>query len=105
VQALEDDRGAVLELREDALDLGRAGERRRPPREVGRVGRDVELRARLGEPEAGVAEPSGREKPLDVRDGQEVIEAALLGPGDDERLLLPVAACELLGGDRVERTG
>jgi hypothetical protein len=104
VQALQDDGGAILELREHALHVRRAGEGRRSPGDVRRVGRDIEPRARLGETEAGVPEPAGGEKPLDVRDGQEVVEATLLGPRDDERLLLPVAVEELLGGDGVERT-
>ena len=104
VQRLEDDRRAVLELGEHPLDLGGARERRRPPGDIRRVGRDVELRAGLREPEARIAQTAGREKPLDVSDREEVAEAPLLGPRDDERLLLPVAVEELLGGDRVERS-
>jgi hypothetical protein len=103
VQALEDDRRAVLELREDALHLGRGRERRRAPGEVGRVARDLEFGVCLGETEARVPKPAGCEKPLDVRDRQEVVEATLLGPRDYERLLFPVAVEELLGGDRIER--
>jgi hypothetical protein len=105
VQALENDRGAVLELGQHSLDVRRARERRRPPREIRRVRRDVELRAGLGEAKPRKAERAGREKPLDVGDGEEVVEATLLGPGDDERLLLPVAVEELLDGDRMERSG
>jgi hypothetical protein len=58
VQALEDDRRAVLELREDALDVCGAGEGLRAPREVFRVVGDVELRAGLREPEGRKAEPA-----------------------------------------------
>jgi hypothetical protein len=102
VQSLEDDRRPVLELREDALDLGRAGERFRPPRDILRVRGDLELGARLGETEARVAKPAGREQPLDILDGEEVVEEAPLGSWDDERLPLPIAVEELLGGNRIE---
>jgi len=102
VQALEDDRRSVLELGEDALHVCRPGEGRGPPREILRVRRDLELRSGLREPEAGKAQPARREKPLDVSGGEEVVETALLGPWDDERLLLPVLREEVLARDRVE---
>jgi hypothetical protein len=103
MQPLKDDRRAVLELGEDTLDIGSARKGLRAPREVGRVGGDIELRAGLGEAEAGKAEAAGAEEPLDVRDGQEVVEATFLRARDDERSLLPVALEELLDGDRFER--
>jgi hypothetical protein len=37
MEPLENDRCAVLELGEDALDVRRAGERLRPPRQILRV--------------------------------------------------------------------
>jgi hypothetical protein len=52
VQALEDDRRAVLELGEDTLDICGAREGLRPPGEVLRVVGDGELCAGLREPEA-----------------------------------------------------
>jgi hypothetical protein len=61
VQALEDDRRAVLELGEDALDVGGPAEGLRAPREILRVVGDLELRAGLGQPEAREAKPPGRE--------------------------------------------
>jgi hypothetical protein len=57
VQALEDDRRTILELGEDPLDIRGAREGLRPPGEVLRVVGDVELRARLREPEAREAKP------------------------------------------------
>jgi hypothetical protein len=47
VQALEDDRRAVLELGQDALDVRRAREGLRPPGKILRVLGDVELRTGL----------------------------------------------------------
>jgi hypothetical protein len=58
VQALEDDRRAVLELGEDSLDIRGAREGLRPPGEVLRVVGDVELRAGLCQPEAREAKPA-----------------------------------------------
>jgi hypothetical protein len=103
VQPLEDERGACLELGEDAADVGRPVEGCGPPRDAGRVRAELELRPCLDEAEAGVAKAARADEPLDVRDGEEVVETAALRARNDERLLLPVLGEELLGGDRVDR--
>jgi len=103
VQTLEDDRRAILELRKDALNLGRPRERGRAPGKVRGVGGDLEPGSCLGEAEAGVPEPAGGKKPLDLGDRQEIVETTLLRPRDDERLLFPVSVEEFLGGDRIKR--
>ena len=74
---------------------------RRPPGQVGRVAGDG--RARLDEPEAGRPDPGLGDQPLDVPDGEEVVEAAFLLARDDERLPLPVLREEALALDRRER--
>jgi hypothetical protein len=103
VQPLEDERRPRLELREDAADVRGPAERRRPPGDALRVGVDVEFRAGLDEAKRGVAKAARAEKPLDVGGGEEVVETAFLGAGDDERLLLPVLGEEVLGRDRLDR--
>jgi hypothetical protein len=50
-----------------------------------------------------VAKAPRADEPLDVRDGEEVVETAALRARNDERPLLPVFGEELLGGDRVDR--
>jgi hypothetical protein len=99
---LEDDRRAGFELLEHAPDVGGAGERRRPPGKVDGVVVDLELGAFLDEPESREADAARADEPLDVGEGQEVVEAALLRPRDDKRLLLPVLGEKLLRRDRVE---
>ena len=101
MQPLEHDRRAGFELREHARDVGDAGERRRPPGEVGRVARH--RRARLHEPEARRPDPRLGDQPLDVPHGEEVVETAFLPARDDERLPLPVLREEALGLDRRNR--
>jgi hypothetical protein len=105
VQALEDDRGAGFELGQDPVDVGRRRERLRAPGDVDGVVVEPDLRALLDETERGIADSRRADEPLDVGFGQEGGEAPRLLPGDDERLLLPVAAKELLGRDRVDRAG
>jgi hypothetical protein len=102
VQTLEDDRGAGFEFGEDAVDVGRPRERLRPPGNVDGVVVEPDLRPLLDETKGRVADSGRADEPLDVGFGQEGVEAPGLCPGDDERLLLPVLAQELLGGDRVE---
>ncbi|MEX2464770.1 MAG: hypothetical protein WD428_02725 [Gaiellaceae bacterium] len=102
MQALEDDRGAGFELGHDSVDLGRPREGRRPPGDVDGVVVEPDLRALLDETEGGEADSRRADEPLDVRLGEERVEAARLLPGDDERLLLPVPAQELFGGNRVD---
>ena len=102
MQALEDDRGAVLELRAArARTSATPVNGRRPPGEVGRVARDG--RARLHEPEARRPDGGLGDQPLDVPGGEEVVEPAFLLARDDERLLLPVLREEALGLDRRDR--
>jgi hypothetical protein len=105
VEALEHDRGAGFELGQNPVDVGRAGERLRPPGDVDGVVVEADLRALLDEAEGRKANPCRADEPLDVRLGEERVEAAPLLPGDDERLLLPVPAEEVLGGNRVDRAG
>jgi hypothetical protein len=103
MQALEDDRGAGFELGENAVDIGRTGERLRPPGDVAGVVVEADLCAFLDKTEGREANTRRADEPLDIRLGEERVETAPLLPGDDERLLLPVPAEELLGGNRVDR--
>jgi hypothetical protein len=68
VEPLEHEGRACLELGEHPSDVGGAAERLRPPRDVLRVGADLELLFRLDEAEAGVPQASRAQKPLDVGD-------------------------------------
>jgi hypothetical protein len=102
VQRLQHDRGAPGEGGCDAARIGRAAERSRPPGDVARVLRERDLRARLDQAEAGKAQAARADEPLDVRDGEEVVETALLTSRDDERLLLPVLLEELPDADRLD---
>ena len=101
VQRLEDDRGAGLPLRDDAPDV-RGLRERRAPRHVLRVGAQVELSALADESERRVADRRRADEPLDVSLREEVVEAARLAAGDDERLPLPVLREERLGADGIE---
>jgi hypothetical protein len=103
METLEDERGAGFELGEHLSDVRHAGERSRTPRDALRVRRRVDLLPGLDEAEPRRAQAPGAEKPLDVGDRQEGVIPTHLGTLDDERLLLPVLAEELLDRDRVDR--
>ena len=96
VQRLEDDRRALGERRGDAVGVGRSGELGRPPGNVRRILRERDLRAGLDQAEAREAQAAGADQPLDVSGREQVVEATLLPPRDDERLLLPVPVEELV---------
>jgi hypothetical protein len=99
VQCLEDDRRAALELRGDALDLRGSGEgRRRPGDALGVVAERV-LLAFLDDSEGRIPEPAARDAALDFLDRQEVVEAPLLVPRNEEGFLLPVLVEEAFGLD------
>jgi hypothetical protein len=97
VQALEDDRGARFELGQDPVDVGRRREGLGAPGNVDGVVVEPDLRALLDETERRIADSRRADEPLNIGFGQEAVEAPRLRPGDDERLLLPVAAEEVLG--------
>jgi hypothetical protein len=64
VECLDDESGAPLELGRRALDVDRAGERRRPPRDVARVAANADALTRLDEPESGIAESGRAQQPF-----------------------------------------
>jgi hypothetical protein len=99
LERLEDDRGALLELCRDPLDLGAPRERRRRPRDVLRVVAEDDLRVLLDDTERGVPQPTRGDTPLDLGHRQQVEEAALLVAWDEEGLPLPVLTEEALGFD------
>jgi hypothetical protein len=99
LERLEHDRGALLELSRDPLDLGAPGERGRRPRDVLRVVAEHDLRVLLDDPERWVPQATRREAPLDLGHRQQVEEAPLLVTRDEERLPLPVLTEEALGFD------
>jgi hypothetical protein len=103
VERLEHDRRAAFELLEDPVDVGRPGERRRPPAEVDGVVADLDPLALLDETEGRVADPRRADEPLDIRLREEAVEARRLAARDDERLSLPMLGEELLGRDRLDR--
>jgi len=90
LERLEDDRRAAFEVRRDPLGLGRARERRGRPRNVLGVVAEPDCRAFLDDAERGVAQLARSDAALDLRDRQEVVEAALLVARDEEGLSLPV---------------
>jgi len=102
VKSLKDERGACFKLREDAPDLRSAAEGRRPPGKAFRVRADVEFLTRFDQTKRWIAEASRAEKPLDVGNREEVVEASLLVARDDERLPLPVLGEELLRRDGLD---
>ena len=65
MQALKDNRRAALPLVEHAVDVGRAGETARAPRDFCGVVANGELLARLDEPESREAQPARRDEALD----------------------------------------
>jgi hypothetical protein len=68
MERLQHDRRPGLERGEDAADVGRPGEGRRAPGQVGRVVAEVELRAGLDEAEGWEADARRADEPLDVGD-------------------------------------
>ena len=66
VERLKDDRRAVLELGEDAVDVDRPAERLRAPAEVDRVRLRLEHGPLADEPERREAQRARADQPLDV---------------------------------------
>jgi hypothetical protein len=102
LKRLEDDRRAALELGGDVFYARRPRERFRGPGNVLDVVAEDDLLVLLDDSERGVAEAACGNATLDLRDREQVVEAPLLVPRDEEGLPLPVFVEEAIRLDGLD---
>src|SRR5215218_7846853 len=105
MESLDDEGGATLELRRDSLDVRRRGEPGWAPGNRLRIVGYWDFLALLHEPDRRVAQARRRDEPLGLGLRQQVVEATLLAPRDEEWPALPVLLEEPAGVDRLDTAG